>query len=157
MPWVEKDHNAHWVPTPCYVQGHYPPDQAAQSHIQPGLECLQGWGIHNLRECWACFVARRLQRAYEESVLYVWEGAEESRCVLGCVSQQCREGSWFLLAAYPSTQLPHMRTWMTKNQPPNIPFPFPLVKLHLQVERRRHKRRNKPSIMSCRSLSSVLS
>ena len=32
---------------PCYVQGHQPPDQAAQSHIQPGLECLQGWGIHN--------------------------------------------------------------------------------------------------------------
>jgi len=29
---------------PCYVQG----CQAAQSHIQPGLECLQGWGIHNL-------------------------------------------------------------------------------------------------------------
>ena len=23
-------------------------DQAAQSHIQPGLECLQGWGVHNL-------------------------------------------------------------------------------------------------------------
>ena len=33
---------------PCYVQGHQSPDQAAQSHIQPGLECLQGWGIHNL-------------------------------------------------------------------------------------------------------------
>ena len=33
---------------PCYVQGHQPPDQAAQSHIQPGLECLQGWGTHNL-------------------------------------------------------------------------------------------------------------
>jgi len=32
----------------CYVQGHQPLDQAAQSHIQPGLECLQGWGIHNL-------------------------------------------------------------------------------------------------------------
>jgi len=31
---------------PCYVQGRQPPDQAAQSHIQPGLECLQGWGIH---------------------------------------------------------------------------------------------------------------
>jgi len=30
---------------PCYVQGHQPPDQAAQSHIQPGLECLQGWGV----------------------------------------------------------------------------------------------------------------
>jgi len=48
MPWVEKDHNAHPVPTPCYVQGHQPPDRAAQSHIQPGLECLQGWGIHSL-------------------------------------------------------------------------------------------------------------
>jgi len=38
---------------PCYVQGRQPADQAAQSHIQPGLECLQGWGIHNLlgQEC----------------------------------------------------------------------------------------------------------
>ena len=33
---------------PCYVQGHQPADQAAQSHIQTGLECLQGWGIHSL-------------------------------------------------------------------------------------------------------------
>ena len=48
MAWVEKDCNAHPVPTPCYVQGHQPADQAAQSHIQPGLECLQGWGIHSL-------------------------------------------------------------------------------------------------------------
>jgi len=48
MAWVEKDHNAHPVPTPCYVQGCQPADQAAQSHIQPGLECLQGWGIHSL-------------------------------------------------------------------------------------------------------------
>ena len=31
---------------PCYVQGHQLLDQAAQSHTQPGLECLQGWGIH---------------------------------------------------------------------------------------------------------------
>jgi len=23
-------------------------DQVAQSHIQPGLECLHGWGIDNL-------------------------------------------------------------------------------------------------------------
>ena len=30
------------------MQSRQPPDQAAQSHIQPGLECLQGWGIHNL-------------------------------------------------------------------------------------------------------------
>ena len=33
-------------------QGHQPPllilDQAAQGPIQPGLEYLQGWGIHNL-------------------------------------------------------------------------------------------------------------
>ena len=48
MDGVEKDHNAHPVPTPCYVQGRQPADQAAQSHIQPGLECLQGWGIHSL-------------------------------------------------------------------------------------------------------------
>ena len=33
MAWVEKDHNAHWVPTPCYVQGRQPAAQAAQSHI----------------------------------------------------------------------------------------------------------------------------
>ena len=33
---------------PCYVHGCQPLDQAAQSHIQPGLECLQGWVIHNL-------------------------------------------------------------------------------------------------------------
>jgi len=46
--WVEKDHNDHPVPTPCYMHGHHPPAQAAQSHIQPGLECLQGWGIHSL-------------------------------------------------------------------------------------------------------------
>ena len=48
MTWLEKDHNDHRVSTLCYVQGRQPPDQAAQSHIQPGLECLQGWGIHNL-------------------------------------------------------------------------------------------------------------
>jgi len=48
MAWVAKDHNAHPVPTPCCVQGHQPADQAAQSHIQPGLECLQGWGMHSL-------------------------------------------------------------------------------------------------------------
>jgi len=33
---------------PCCMQGHQPLDQVAQSHIQPGLECLQGWGIHTL-------------------------------------------------------------------------------------------------------------
>jgi len=33
---------------PCYVQGRQPLAWAAQSNIQPGLECIQGWGIHNL-------------------------------------------------------------------------------------------------------------
>ena len=36
----------------CHRQGHQPPhlilDQVAQGPIQPGLEHLQGWGIHNL-------------------------------------------------------------------------------------------------------------
>ena len=48
MAWVEKSHNDHLISTPCYVQGRQPADQAAQSHIQPGLECLQGCGVHNL-------------------------------------------------------------------------------------------------------------
>jgi len=48
MAWVAKEHSAHPAPTPCYVQGRQPAAHAAQSHIQPGLECLQGWGIHSL-------------------------------------------------------------------------------------------------------------
>ena len=50
MAWVEKDHNDHRVSTPLLCAGSptIRPNQAAQSHIQPGLECLQGWGIHNL-------------------------------------------------------------------------------------------------------------
>lgn len=52
---------------------------------------------------------------------------------------------------------PTCETWMTKNQPQNIPLPLSLVKLHLQLQWRHHKRRNKPSIMFCRSFSSFLS
>jgi len=48
MAWVENNLQHHPLPTPCYVQGRQPAAQAAQSHIQPGLECLQGWGIHSL-------------------------------------------------------------------------------------------------------------
>ncbi|KAK4816838.1 hypothetical protein QYF61_023902 [Mycteria americana] len=33
---------------PCNEQGHLQLDQAAQSPIQPDLECLQGWGIYHL-------------------------------------------------------------------------------------------------------------
>jgi len=36
----------------CCMEGHQPPylilDQVAQGPIQPGLEHLQGWGIHGL-------------------------------------------------------------------------------------------------------------
>jgi len=48
MAWVEKDHSDHPVPTACCVQGHHPAAQAAQRHIPPGLECLQGWGVHRI-------------------------------------------------------------------------------------------------------------
>ena len=55
MAWIEKDYNDHLVSTPCYVQGCQQLDQAAQSHIQPGLECLQGWAsttsLGNLFQC----------------------------------------------------------------------------------------------------------
>ena len=83
MAWVEKDHSDHWVPTPCYVQGHQPAAQAAQSHIQPGLECLQGWGIY-----WGCtpFQGNKLckestSRACSHSALSVttcWQGKQFS-------------------------------------------------------------------------------
>ena len=33
---------------PLLCAGRQPAAQAAQSHIQPGLECLQGWGTHSL-------------------------------------------------------------------------------------------------------------
>jgi len=30
---------------PCSERGHLQPDQAAQSPVQHGLKCFQGWGI----------------------------------------------------------------------------------------------------------------
>ena len=36
-----------WFPPPCHEQGHLPPDQVAQSSIQPGLEPCQGGGSHS--------------------------------------------------------------------------------------------------------------
>ena len=53
MAWVGRDLKDHESLTPCKGQGHQPLhllDQAAQGLIQPGLEHLQGWGIHNLSE-----------------------------------------------------------------------------------------------------------
>ena len=43
--WVGRDLKAHPVSTLCHGQGCDPADQAAQGPIQPGLECLQGWGL----------------------------------------------------------------------------------------------------------------
>ena len=36
-----------WFQPPCHEQGHLPPDQVAQSSIQPGLEHCQGGGSHS--------------------------------------------------------------------------------------------------------------
>jgi len=99
MAWVEKAHSAHPVPTPCYVQGRQPGDQAAQSHIQPGLECLQGWGIHSLLgqpvQCVTTFcVKRHLSKqetkasstALSAATLSLQRGAAIV-CVLGLLSE----------------------------------------------------------------------
>lgn len=42
MVWVGRDLKAHPVSTLCHGQGHLPPDQAAQGHIQLGFEHLEG-------------------------------------------------------------------------------------------------------------------
>jgi len=36
-----------WFQPPCHEQGHLPPDQVAQSSIQPGLEHCQRGGSHS--------------------------------------------------------------------------------------------------------------
>ena len=41
MAWVEKDHSDHQVSTPLLCAG-------SPTTNQPGLECLQGWGIYSL-------------------------------------------------------------------------------------------------------------
>jgi len=49
IEWLQlgRDLKAHMVPTPCCRQGYHPPARAVQGPIQPGLEHLQGWGIHS--------------------------------------------------------------------------------------------------------------
>jgi len=49
MVCVGGDLSDHFIPTPCYRQGHLPLDQVAHSPIQPGL--LQG-RVHP-QPCWA--------------------------------------------------------------------------------------------------------
>jgi len=52
MAWVGRNPRVIKFQTRCHRQGHQPPDvaldQDAQGPIQPGLEHLQGWGIHSL-------------------------------------------------------------------------------------------------------------
>ena len=45
---LESTFTANLVQPPCNEQGHLQLDQVAQNHIQPGLDCLQGWGIHHV-------------------------------------------------------------------------------------------------------------
>jgi len=44
MLWVEKDHIDHLVSTPCYVQGHQPPDQQVPAL---GTESVGGCWLQN--------------------------------------------------------------------------------------------------------------
>jgi len=45
---LEGTFKGHLVQLPCREQGHLQLDQVAQSPVQPGLECLQGWGTQHL-------------------------------------------------------------------------------------------------------------
>jgi len=45
---MEGTFKGHLVQPLCNKQGHLKLDQVAQSPIQPGLECFQGWGIYHL-------------------------------------------------------------------------------------------------------------
>jgi len=45
---LEKTIRNHLAQTPFSEQGYLQLDQVAQSPVQPGLECFQGWGIHHL-------------------------------------------------------------------------------------------------------------
>jgi len=47
MVWVGRDLKDHLVLPPCYGQEQHPPDQVAQSSIQPGPEHCQGGGSHS--------------------------------------------------------------------------------------------------------------
>jgi len=47
MVGVKRKLKHHLVPSPCHGQGHLPPDQVAQSPLQPGLDHLHGWSIHS--------------------------------------------------------------------------------------------------------------
>ena len=46
--WLGGTFRGHVDQPPCSEQGHLQLDQVAQSLVQPGLECFQGWGLHCL-------------------------------------------------------------------------------------------------------------
>jgi len=43
---LEGTFRGHLAQPPCSEHGYVQLDQAAQSPVQPGLECFQGWGLH---------------------------------------------------------------------------------------------------------------
>ncbi|KAK4823976.1 hypothetical protein QYF61_008595 [Mycteria americana] len=45
---LEGTFKGHLVQPRCNEQGHLQLDQVAQSPVQPGLECFQGWSIYHL-------------------------------------------------------------------------------------------------------------
>ena len=45
---LEGTFRGHPAQPPCGEQGHFHLGQVAQSSVQPGLECFQGWGIKHL-------------------------------------------------------------------------------------------------------------
>jgi len=45
---LEGSLRGHLAQAPCSEQGCLRRDQVAQSPVQPGLECFQGWGLHCL-------------------------------------------------------------------------------------------------------------
>jgi len=45
---LEGTFRCHPAQPPCSEQGHLQLDQVAQSPVQPGLGCFQGWGLHCL-------------------------------------------------------------------------------------------------------------
>jgi len=45
---LEGTFRGHPALLPCNEQGHLQLDRVAQSPVQPGFECFQGWGFHYL-------------------------------------------------------------------------------------------------------------
>jgi len=47
---LEGTFRGHLAQPPCSEQGYLQLDQVAQSPVQPGLECFQGWVLHYFDE-----------------------------------------------------------------------------------------------------------